>query len=274
MSFQPILPATGYAGWRFLQSTLPAQQETFNRSPEIMRLTEYFRETIRSVRTAEELVADRRLLQVALGAFGLDDDLGNRFFIRKVLEDGIAQDDSLANRLSDKRYRALSEAFGFGNGLLPNVVRSNFAGDMIARFEARQFERAVGAQNEDLRAALAFGPALQEVVANNRSARAQWFTVLGNPPLRLVVETALGLPASMTRIDLDQQLGAFQRRAEATFGTSDLAALLEPEAQEKMVRLYLIRAEARQSEFGTGGSVALSLLQAGQASLKALLPRA
>ena len=273
MTFQPVLPATGYAGWRFLQTTLQSQQETFNRSPEIARIADHFRDRIGQITSAEDLVADRRLLQVALGAFGLDDDIDNRFFIRRVLEDGVAANDSLANRLSDKRYRALSEAFGFGNGLLPNTVRSTFASDMIARYETKQFERAVGAQNEDLRAALAFAPALREVVDGATSDRARWFTVLGTPPLRLVIETALGLPASMARIDLDQQLGEFQRRAEATFGTSDLSALLDPEVQEKMVRLYLIRAEAQQSDFGTAGSVALSLLQSGQASLEAILPR-
>ena len=50
---------------------------------------------------------------VALGAFGLQDDLPNRFFIQKVLEGGTLSTDSLANKLSDPRYAALAKAFGF-----------------------------------------------------------------------------------------------------------------------------------------------------------------
>jgi hypothetical protein len=61
-------------------------------------------------------VGDRRLLEVALGAFGLDDDIRNRFFIRKVLEEGTTSPSRrFANRLSDKRYLALAETFGFGD---------------------------------------------------------------------------------------------------------------------------------------------------------------
>ncbi len=72
MSFQPVVPLSGYVGWRFLERTIDAQQEAFNTSQPIARATDYFREKIAQVRTADDLVADRQLLSVALGAFGLD----------------------------------------------------------------------------------------------------------------------------------------------------------------------------------------------------------
>ena len=56
MSFQPILPLSGYAGWTFLQRTLEKQQEAHASSGQIKRNTEYFAENIGKVRTAEELV--------------------------------------------------------------------------------------------------------------------------------------------------------------------------------------------------------------------------
>ena len=77
MTFQPIVPLTGYVGWRFLQNTLERQQETFNQSSQVQRDTTYFRENIGKIQTAEELVNDRRLLSVALGAYGLDEDINN-----------------------------------------------------------------------------------------------------------------------------------------------------------------------------------------------------
>ena len=48
--------------------------DTFTKSIELKRDTEYFQEKISSITSAEELVSDRRLLTVALGAFGLQDD--------------------------------------------------------------------------------------------------------------------------------------------------------------------------------------------------------
>jgi len=75
MSFTPVIPMTGYAGWAFLSRTLERQQESFVESGTVKRAAEYFRENIGKATTAEALVGDRRLLEVALGAFGLEDDI-------------------------------------------------------------------------------------------------------------------------------------------------------------------------------------------------------
>ncbi|ESW59285.1 MAG: hypothetical protein Q27BPR15_18375, partial [Rhodobacter sp. CACIA14H1] len=99
MMFTPVLPAFGTQGWTFLKRTEAAQQATFARQPEIRRDEAYFRDRIGAVRTAEALVSDRRLLRITLEAFGLEQDVDARAFIRKVLEGGTKQADALANRL-------------------------------------------------------------------------------------------------------------------------------------------------------------------------------
>ena len=154
MSFAPALPLSGYAGWTLLKRTMPAQTAAFNASPEIKTDEAYFRARIGSVKTAEQLVADRRLLKVALGAFGLEADINNRFFIRKVLEDGTLKQDALANKLADKSYQKLSSTFGFGNFSTPSTQISDFADKIITAYRARSFEAAVGAQDSDMRLAL------------------------------------------------------------------------------------------------------------------------
>ena len=84
--FRPAVPAAGLPGWAFLSRTASAQQAAHASSSTLQRDTAYFRANIGSIQSAEELVSDRRLLSVALTAFGLEDDLQNRFFIRKILE--------------------------------------------------------------------------------------------------------------------------------------------------------------------------------------------
>jgi len=78
MSFGPVIPVGGYAGWRFLQRTVEVQKERFVASAKMQRDEAYFRDRIGGISSAEELVADRRLLQIALGAFGLGEDIGNK----------------------------------------------------------------------------------------------------------------------------------------------------------------------------------------------------
>ena len=66
MSFQPVLPLTGYAGWSFLKRTMARQQVAQQASPMQKQDEAYFREKIGKVKTAEQLVNDRRLLRVSL----------------------------------------------------------------------------------------------------------------------------------------------------------------------------------------------------------------
>jgi len=261
MTFQPIVPFSGYSGWLFLQRTADSQREAFADSPAIERTTDKFREKIGSIQTAEDLVNDRELLSVALGAYGLDEDINNKFFIQKILESDPTDDRALSNRLSDSRYSDLNDAFGFGNVGLPRTALPFFADDMIERYEARQFERAVGEQDNDMRLALNLAPAMDDVISSNGSNDAQWFAMMGNSPLRSMVQTALGFPSSIASIDIDKQLDQFKARAKSTFGSDTFADLNTTENQEKVVRLYLLRSQAQAAASVGGASIALSLLQ-------------
>lgn len=260
MTFQPVIPFTGFAGWSFLQRTLESQKDTFVQTAVFQRQTDYFRENIGKATTAEELVSDRRLLEVALGAFGLDEDINSKAFIQKILEEGTLQEDSLANRLSDNRYATMAREFGYGDlGARTNL--SSFADSILARFEDRQFERAVGSINGDMRLALNLSTGLEDVFAQNLPADAQWFAVMGSPPLRTMFEKALGFPPSFGAIDLDQQRTAFRERSSSVFGTDQVSDFSQPALQEDLIRLYLVRSEAEAFTSANFGSVALALLQ-------------
>ncbi len=261
MSFQPVVPLSGYTGWKFLERTLDAQQQAFAQSTPVARATDVFREKISTITTADALVGNRQLLAVALGAYGLDDDIDNRFFIQTILEQGTQQDGALANRLADKRYAEFSEAFGFGPGAFPRTSVSGFAEQIIDRFEKQQFAKAVGTQNNDLRLALNVADGIDQIVAQNSTNTGRWFSVMGNPPLRQVFETALGLPSSIVSVDLDRQLEIFQERARAVFGTDDVGSFADPKQQEDLRRLFLVRSEATAFSAASGASNALTLLQ-------------
>lgn len=260
MSFQPVIPQSGLAGWRFLQRTFDQQTVVFAEGPQLLRDTAYFEARIGSINSAEQLVADRRLLRVALGAFGLQDDINNRFFIRKVLEGGVIQPDSLANKLGDDRYREMSRAFGFGDLAVPSSKLSDFGPSITARFRRQQFELAVGTQSEPLRLALTASRDLPELAASTDTERTKWFRVMGRPPLRKIFETALGLPSSFGSLDLERQLGVFQDRARRQLGISSLSDLADPDLQDKLIQRYLLRADITQQSYVGSASVALGLL--------------
>ncbi|WGH80185.1 DUF1217 domain-containing protein [Jannaschia ovalis] len=261
MSFQPFAPSGGLSGWRFVQATLPQQRAAFAAGPVLERELAYFRDRIGTVTSAEELVGDYRLLSVALAAFGLSDEIGNRFLIRKVLEEGTTAPDALANKLSDRRYRALSQAFGFGDFATPNTALSTFPDQIAEKFTERGFERALGETRPGLRLALNARRELVEIAGSSGSNRTKWFTIMGTPPLRSVMETALALPKSFAALPIDRQLQEFQVRAEAAFGTDDVAALAAAPVLDRLLdRFAALDGLGRQ---GPGGpsSPALVLLR-------------
>lgn len=263
MSFQPVIPTAGIAGWRFLQRTYAAQLSAFSAAPERQRDSTYFRDRIGSVQSAADLVADRRLLGVALGAFGLQDDLNNRAFIRKILEDGTTSRDALANRLTDARYKRLSAAFGLGPGearMTGNAGRMQALADMQ---RAAAFEVSLGTQDESMRIALYAQRELETLASSGVSDDTSWFTLMGLPPLRSMFETALGFPAGFGRIDIDKQLEMFRDKVRSLTGATTVAQFSDPVAREKITNLFLSRSQLAASGAGMSASAtALTLLRA------------
>lgn len=261
MSFAAVLPAGGLAGWSYLKRTGDIQIDRLARDPTQARDEAYFRQKIGSIGSAEELVADRRLLKVALGAFGLEGDINNRFFIRKVLEEGTLTTDALATRLADKQYRKFSAAFGFGDFSTPRTKLSDFADKIIAQYRSRSFETAVGAQDETLRLALNARRDLAEIAASGGSADQKWYSVLGSLPLRKVVQGAFGLPSGFASLDLDRQVDMLRGKAAATFGEAEVAQFADPARLEKLLQRFILRTGIADYQGSNAGGGALVMLQ-------------
>lgn len=262
MTFQPVLALGGFAGWGFLKRTMATQQAAQQATPAIRRDEAYFRDKIGKIDTAEQLVADKRLLRIALTAFGLEGDAGSGAFIRKVLSDGTLKEGTLSSRLANKQYEKLSAAFGFGDFTVPRNKLSNFPDKILAQVRARQFETAVGDQNNTYRLALNAEREIPAIARQALSENGKWFTVLGNPPMREVIQTALGLPKSFASIDLDQQVKVLKARAEAAFGSDSVGQFTDPKKMEALTRRFLLRADIQdQSAATTPAAMALQLLQ-------------
>lgn len=266
MTFAPVIPFSGLAGWGFLKRTYAAQSHAFAAQASITREEAHFRSKIADIDTAEELVSDPRLLRVALTSFGLEADMPNRFFIRKILEDGTLTTTALSNRLANKQYQKLSAAFGFGDFRTPRTKLSDFPDQILTQYRRSAFAESVGRNNNDFRLALNLEAQLPELAQSTASDRTKWFTVLGSPPLRKVFEVAFGLPSSFGAIDLDLQVKSMIEGAERVFGEGTVSQFTNPDRVSDLVRRYLARAEIQQTS---------SQLQSGMAALTLLrqIPR-
>ena len=259
--FTPVVPIGGLPGWTLLNRTIERQTTLFNTAPALQRDTDHFRQSIAEVQSATDLVSDRRLLRVALGAFGLQDDIDSRAFIRAIIEQGTGTEDALANRLTDARYRSFAGAFGFLSGATAGPPPPDFAERIVNQFRRREFETAVGEQDSAMRLALNADREFAALAAEDGSDTALWFRILGTPPLREALEGALGLPQSFGQLDLDRQLEEVKSRAAQRLDITSPRDLADDDLREGLIRQFLLRDQISSVAISSSQSIALTLLQ-------------
>ena len=248
------LGISGIAGWRVLQRIEARQVEVTAKDPVIQRATTYFQEKLTKDTTAEDLISDYKMLRVALGAFGLEGDISNKAFIRKVLESDIGDSTSLVNRLSDKRYLKLAKEF-------KNLTNAETTGRTVAEaYVQKQFQKRVGEGDESYRLALNARNELKAFAARTSSDKTMWYEVLGNKPLRTVFEGAFGFSSSIANLPVDRQLEEFMSASKRILGTSSFAEIGTAETIDKLTMRYLALSQIQANTSSNRYSAALTLL--------------
>lgn len=104
---------------------------------------------------------------------------------------------------------------------------------------------------------------LPDLAAKSQTDRTKWYTVIGSEPLRSLFQTTFNLPSSFGTLDIDQQVSTLEKKSKAMFGSSSLSQFKDAAAMEKLIRNYVIRAEAANgiSTSSAKGASALQILQ-------------
>jgi hypothetical protein len=175
-------------------------------SPAVEREAAYYLENIGKVRSVDDLMADDRLYRFATEAFGLGDMSYAKAFIRKVLEEGVDDRSSLANRLSDGRYREFAEAFNFARYGATTTTFGRTQQGTVDRYVRQALEEDAGRQNEGVRLALYF----ERKAASIDSP----MDILADPALLKVVQVATGLSPLTAAADIDRQAAMISARLD------------------------------------------------------------
>lgn len=254
---------TGYSGWAFLKRTQESQMRTFKNSFEIRNDINHYTSKIDSVKNADDLINDHKLLKVSLGAFGLSDDINSQFFVKRILEGGTTSRDALSNKMADSRYKELSKFFSFGNPI-PSGYTLKYKIEKITEDYAKvKFEEAIGEQDESIRIALFGNRTLQKIANNSISEKSKWLMILGNPPLRKIFETSLNLPSTFSQIDLDQQVRIITKKSRIKLKIKTPSDLKEKDLISSIIDKFILQSEIKNSSKNISSeSIALSLLQA------------
>jgi hypothetical protein len=196
---------------------------TFPLTETARRETEYFNQNIGQVRSIDDLLADDRLYTYTLRAFRLESYAENKDLIRRALEGGIEDPDSLANRNSDENFARMVRAMNFADLGEKTTTHIPARDETVSKYMRQTLEQDAGTQNEGVRLALYF----ERKAPNIKS----FYEVLADPALAEVVRTVLSLPPSSAQMDIDKQAQTFEKRL-------DIEDFQDPERLSKLMTRF------------------------------------
>ncbi|PSJ63324.1 DUF1217 domain-containing protein [Kumtagia ephedrae] len=185
--------------------------------------TAYYLANVGKLESIDDMMADRRLLNFALSSYGLDPAVETPQRIRQMLEGGVSDPASPANKLTDKRYAGFVAAFNFAEYGEKATTITPAQLPAIDKFMRQTLEEDAGNRNEGVRLALYF--------ERKASGITNFYQVLADPALAQVVRTALSLPDSFASADIDRQVKFFEEKL-------DIKDFSDPQALEKFLTRF------------------------------------
>jgi hypothetical protein len=212
--------------------------------PNVQQALKQFTLAVNSATSVTQLLANPAVMNVLLTANGMQDQIGYTALATKTLTSDLTNTNSLANQLTDTRWKTLATTYNFAaNGLTsiqtPAAIASISAAYTKATWEAGEDSVAPG-----LSQALDF------------KARASTMTsvdqILSDPSIRSVVTTALGIPQQIAFQDLTAQENAISTHL-------DVKQLQDPKFVETMAQQYLIANSGSASAASTPDLTTLAI---------------
>jgi len=199
---------TTFATYGMITSNLTRSLNTTAAQPEVARESAYYLANIENVKSIDDFLANDRLFSFAMKAYGLGDMTYAKAFMRKVLTEGIDDSKSFANTLSDKRYLEFATAFNFARYGDTTTIFDRTRQGTVDNYVRQTLEQDAGAQNEGVRLALYFQRKASSITSP--------YSILADSALLKVVQTALGIPAASSSMDIDLQAKMISNRVDVT----------------------------------------------------------
>jgi hypothetical protein len=208
-------------------------------------------------------MADRRLLRVTMTAFDLAGEEWKGGFIRKALEEAANPDSTFLKRLNNPAYTKFAETFAFKDGTLS--LDAEKIDQLGEDFETAAFRIAVGDVDENMRLSLNYQQKIVDIAGTGASNDAIAYRILGNVPVKTVLEKALNLPSDLSKQPIEKQAEMLRDKLSSSFGISDLGDLVMPDNVDAVIRRFHVMETVNNGPSAlTPGYTALTLLGGGQ----------
>ena len=195
--------------------------------PQAKREIAAFRTAVAKAKDVKTLLADPNFRKVLLTANGLGDQTGYAALATKALLSDTTKSGSLASKLTDTRWLAVAKTYDFANRGLALLKDPKVLDRLASGYAEVAWRKSLDASTPGLSNAIDFRSRAAGITSADQ--------ILGDPILRTVVTTALGIPKEIAFQPLDTQERAVTLRL-------NIAQLKSPAFVEQFTRRYLIAA--------------------------------
>ncbi|WP_117190785.1 DUF1217 domain-containing protein [Rhizobium terrae] len=217
----------------------------------------YYTDTMQRIDSRDELLADRRLLNILLTSKGIDPATVTDDFLKKAFNSDLNDPKSFVNTQDDKRFAQLVGTFNFdakGDVDRSTAGEAQNGGEVAATqslYMRQLLETQQGAENAGVRLALYF-----ERMADTITDP---YVILGDEALMEFFRVAFQLPVEIGSMKVDQQAKLVEKKL-------NLEDLSDPEKLDKLIKRFTVMYDLENS---TTSSPVVDILGGGSTGISA-----
>jgi hypothetical protein len=193
--------------------------------PAVARAVNAFNKAVTGATSVQQLLNNPSVMQVLLTANGLADQIPYTALAQKALMSDTTNSSSLANTLSDTRWKPVAQTYDFANKGLSVIQSPSVISTIDNAYAEVTWRHSLDATTPGLSNALTFRAKASTITSVDQ--------ILGDPIMRTVVTTALGIPLQIAFQSLPAQ-------EKSITSQLDITQFQKPQFVDSFVQRYLI----------------------------------
>ena len=217
------------------------------KQPQVMRTLAQFNAAVQGATSVQQLLSNPDVLNVLLTANGLGSQTGFTALAQKALMSDPGNPNSLVNQLSDTNWKSAAQTYQFATKGLTVIQNPQVLSTIANAYTEILWRQSLDSAVPGLSNALTFRQKAASITSVDQ--------ILGDPTLRTVVTTALGIPQQIAFQDLHAQETAISSRV-------DINKFKDPNFVNAFTQQYLLAAAGSSGTTGSGTSLTSLAVQA------------
>lgn len=209
------------------------------KEPQVQRAIQAFTTAVQNATTPQQLLSNPQALNVLLTANGLGDQVGYTALATQTLLSNINDSNSLVNQLGNSSWTSAVQTYDFANKGLSVIQNPQVIQTITNAYAQITWYQSLDATTPGLSDALTFRGEASSITSVDQ--------ILGDPVMRNVVTTALGIPEQIAFQPLEAQEKAISSRL-------DISKFQNPQFVESFTQRYLLAAQQQAAQSSSTSS--------------------